>query len=92
MNNAPVFILKYNPPPQNLVPKGPSNITFETDGIEKAVQLAKEAAGKKHVKLGSTSPEKQALRLGLVDEILLHLAPYLLGDGVRLFDNLTDGI
>jgi dihydrofolate reductase len=92
VNGAPVFILTHNPPPENTVPKGPSNITFVTNGIGRAIQLAKAAAGDKHVKLGGASPGKQALKEGLVDEIVLHVAPYILGGGVRLFDTLTDGI
>jgi dihydrofolate reductase len=70
----------------------PSNLTFVTDGIESAIRQAKAAAGDKHVKLGGASPGKQALRAGLVDEILVHLAPYLLGGGVRLFDVLANGV
>lgn len=92
VNDAPVFILTHNPPPANTVPQGPSKITFVTEGIAYAVKLAKAAAGNKHVKLGGGSPCKQALRAGLVDEIIIHLAPYLLGGGVQLFDKLTDGI
>jgi dihydrofolate reductase len=92
VNGVPVFVLTHLPPPPGTVPKGPSNLTFVTDGIESAVRKAKAVAGKKHVKLGGASPCKQALRAGLVDEILVHLAPYLLGGGVRLFDDLPDGV
>jgi dihydrofolate reductase len=63
-----------------------------TEGIQRAVTLAKAAAGDKHVKLGGASPGKQALLAGLVDEIYTHIAPYLLGGGVRLFDTLDNGI
>jgi dihydrofolate reductase len=92
VNGAPVFVLTHRPPPASEVPKGPSNLTFVTDGIESAIKLAKVAAGTKHVKLGGASPGKQALRVGLVDEILVHVAPYLLGGGVRLFDTLEEGV
>ena len=92
VNGVPVFVLTHNPPPAETVPKGPSNLTFVTDGIESAIRQAKAAAGDKHVKLGGASPGKQALRAGLVDEILVHLAPYLLGGGVRLFDVLANGV
>ena len=92
VNGAPVFILTHHPPPANEVPKGPSNIIFVTDGITHAIELAKEVAGDKHVKLGGGSPGKQALQAGLVDEIHVHIAPYLLGGGVRLFDTLDRGI
>ena len=92
VHGAPVFVLTHEPPPPETVPRGPSRLTFVTDGIESAVRQAKAAAGDKHVKLGGASPGKQALRAGLVDEIVVHLAPYLLGGGVRLFDVLDDGV
>ena len=90
MNGAPVFILTHNPPID--YPRGPSNLTFVTDGIESAIQKARAVAGGKDIKLGGASPCKEALAAGLCDEIFIDLAPYLLGDGVRLFDALPDGI
>jgi len=84
VNDAPLFILTHTPPPSARVPKGKSKITFITDGIEHAVAAAKAAAGDKTVALGGASAGQQALRAGLV-EIFVHVAPYLLGDGVRLF-------
>ena len=92
VNDAPVFILTHHPPPDDKVPKGPSRIVFVTAGIVRAIQLAKAAAGDKHVKLGGGSPGKQALAAGLADEILVHIAPYLLAGGVRLFDTMDHGI
>jgi dihydrofolate reductase len=90
VNGVPVFVLTHDPPAD--YPHGPSNLTFVTDGIESAIDQARAVAGGKDVKLGGTSPGKQALAAGLCDEILIHLAPYLLGGGVRLFDRLPDGI
>jgi dihydrofolate reductase len=87
VNGVPVFVLTHKPPPPETVPQGPSNLTFVTDGIASAVHKAKAVAGNKHVKLGGASPCKQALAEGLVDEILVHVAPFLLGDGVRLFEH-----
>jgi dihydrofolate reductase len=92
VNGAPVFILTHTPPDPASVPQGPSNLTFVTDGIESAIRQAKLVAGDKHVKLGGASPCKQALYAGLVDEIIIHLAPHLTGGGVRLFDALPDGV
>jgi dihydrofolate reductase len=91
VNGVPVFVLTHNPPPPETVPQGPSNLTFVTDGIASAVHKAKVVAGDKHVKLGGASPCKQALAEGLVDEILVHVAPFLLGDGVRLFEHAPGG-
>lgn len=90
VNGVPTFVLTHSPPAD--YPRGPSNLTFITDGIESAIRQARAVAGGKDVKLGGASPGKQALAAGLCDEILIHLAPYLLAGGVRLFDTLLDGI
>jgi dihydrofolate reductase len=83
---VPVFVVTHNPPKQ--VPQGESQYTFVTDGVENAVEQAKAAAGKKNVSVMGSSVPQQCLRSGLLDEILIHLVPVLLGDGVRLFDHL----
>ena len=90
INGVPVFVLTHNPPRD--FPKGPSNLTFVTDGIASAIEQARRVANGKEIKLGGASPGKQALAAGLCDEINVHIAPYLLGGGVRLFDELPDGI
>jgi dihydrofolate reductase len=90
VNGVPIFVLTHEPPAD--YPRGPSNLTFVTDGIESAIRQARAVAGDRDIKLGGASPGKQALAAGLCDEILVHLAPCLLGGGVRLFDNLADGI
>jgi dihydrofolate reductase len=90
VNDAPTFVLTHHPPAD--WPRGPSNLTFVTDGIASAIARARAVAGGKDIKLGGTSPGKQALAAGLCDEIIVHLAPLLLGGGVRLFDTLPDGI
>jgi dihydrofolate reductase len=90
VNGVPTFVLTHRPPAD--FPRGPSNLTFVTDGIESAIRQARVAANGKDVKLGGTAPGKQALAAGLCDEIIVHLAPYLVGGGVRLFDALPDGI
>lgn len=74
--------------PEN-VPQGASTFTY-VDDVTKAVHIAREHAGKKHVAIQGASVAQQALALGLVDEVFLHVAPLALGDGVRLFDNLGD--
>jgi dihydrofolate reductase len=58
-------------------------------GVESAVEQVKAVAGGKVVSVGGgASLARQCLRAGLLDEIQIHLAPLLLGDGVRLFDDL----
>jgi dihydrofolate reductase len=92
VNGIPIFVLTHTPPPPETVPKGPSNVTFVTDGIASAINKARAVASGRDIGLGGASPGKQALAAGLCDEIIVHIAPYLLGGGVRLFDELPDGI
>jgi dihydrofolate reductase len=87
VNGVPVFVLTHTPPPADMVPKGASKLSFVTDGIASAIRQARAVADGKDIKLGGASPGQQALKAGLCDEILIHLAPYLLGDGVRLLDH-----
>jgi dihydrofolate reductase len=88
VNGIPIVILTHNPPLN--VPKGKSQLVFVTDGIESAVTKAKALAKDKDVGIGGASVAQQALRAGLVDELYLHVAPILLGAGVRLFEHLGD--
>jgi dihydrofolate reductase len=73
--------------PQEWVYEG-SPFTFVTDGVQSAVEKAKQAAGEKTVAVGAASIAQQCLRAGLLDEIHLDLVPVLLGGGVRLFEHL----
>jgi dihydrofolate reductase len=82
----PLFVLTHHVPEH--VPHGESRYTFVTDGVENAIAQARAAAGDKYVSLMGASIPQQCLRAGLLDEIQIHLAPVLLGSGVRLFDHL----
>ena len=60
-----------------------------TEGIDKALTAAKEAAGGKNVLImDGADIVQQYLNAGLVDELNIQLADILLGEGTRLFDNL----
>lgn len=80
------FIVTHHPP-QEWVKEG-SPFTFVTDGVESAIRQAQQAAGDLGVGVSSASIAQQAIKAGLLDEIVLNLTPVLLGGGVRLFDNL----
>jgi dihydrofolate reductase len=83
----PVFVLTYHARAPRVA--GTTTFTFVSDGIEAAVSRAREAANGKNVNVaGGAATVQQALRAGLVDELRLHVAPVVLGDGVRLFENL----
>jgi len=60
--------------------------TFISGDIAAAVATAKDAAGGKYVAILGPSTARKVLDAGLLDEILIHVAPVLLVDGVRLFD------
>src|SRR4051794_13317819 len=84
----PVFVLTHHGRPR-LDKDGGNSFTFVTDGIESALEQAKAAAGGKDVSLGGGAEvAQQYLAAGLIDELLLNVAPVLLGSGTRLFDNL----
>ncbi len=69
--------------------QGGTSFTFVTDGIESALDQARAAAGDKDILIaGGAEVAQQYLKAGLLDEIQLHVAPVLLGDGVRLFDGV----
>jgi dihydrofolate reductase len=62
------------------------DISFIGD-LDTAVRVAKDAAGGKYVNVLGANVAKQCLEAGLLDEILVLIAPVLLGDGVRLFQH-----
>jgi dihydrofolate reductase len=88
----PVFILTHHPR-EPVTKQGGTTFTFVTDGIESALEQAKAAAGDQNVAIGGgANVFQQYLKAGLVDEMLLHVAPVLMGNGVRLFEShLGDG-
>jgi len=86
----PVFVLTHHPR-QPLDMEGGTTFHFVTDGIERALEQAREAAGGKDVLLsGGAEVVNEYLAAGLLDELELSVAPVLLGDGARLFDDLGD--
>lgn len=83
----PVFVLTHHER-ERLEKEGDNSFTFVTDGIESALAQAQEAAGGKDVALaGGAAVAQQYLAAGLLDELLLHVVPILLGSGTRLFEN-----
>ena len=86
--NLPMFIVTHNPPSEWVYPGSP--FTFVTDGVESALRQAQQAAGDKDVNIGGTSIVRQLLALNLLDVIHIDLVPFLIGGGIRLFDNLEN--
>ena len=70
----------------------PPIYTFVTDGVVSAIEQAKQTAGDKVVSLFGATVMQQALPLGLVDELRVHVIPVLLGGGTPLFATLDSAI
>jgi dihydrofolate reductase len=84
---AAAVILSHRPAP------APSDRqTFISTGIEDAVAAAKKAAGSKDVGLMGGEIVTAAVEAGLVDEIVLHQVPVLLGSGRRFFNALPEHV
>jgi dihydrofolate reductase len=79
---GPQFVLSHHPPKDP-----PAGFRFLSGDIEKAVATAKAAAGDKYVVVLGADTARSCLNTGVLDEILVHIAPVLLGDGVRLHEH-----
>ena len=87
----PVFVLTHHAR-EPLELQGGTTFHFVTDGIESALEQAKEAAGGRDVLLGGGADvAQQYLAAGLIDELTISVVPILLGGGARLFDHLPAG-
>src|SRR5215469_10351653 len=83
--HAPVIVLTHRGQ-EPIAKSGGTSYTFVTDGIEAAVQQARAVAGGKDVLLaGGVSIAQQALAIRLIDEVVLHVTPVVLGRGAPLF-------
>jgi dihydrofolate reductase len=88
VGDTPCFVVTHHKPTASY----PSVFTFVTDGVASAIEQAKAAAGDKVVGLHGATIMQQALPLGLVDEIRVHVIPVLLGGGTPLFGTLDASI
>ncbi|MBA3261375.1 MAG: dihydrofolate reductase family protein [Thermoleophilaceae bacterium] len=79
--SGPVFVLTHRPED---IPEDPT-VTFLSEGLRDAVGTARDAAAGKNVEIFGANTAQQCLDAGPLDEIAVHLAPVLLGDGVRLY-------
>lgn len=73
------FVVTHEP-----LPDEPPDVFF-MDDLAAAIAAAREAAGEKYVMILGADVARQCFELGEVDEVLMCVAPVLLGDGVRMF-------
>jgi dihydrofolate reductase len=88
LGDTPCFVVTHSKPATSY----PSVYTFVTDGVASAIEQARSVAGDKVVGLHGATVMQQALPLGLVDEIRVHVIPVLLGGGTPLFGPLGSSI
>jgi dihydrofolate reductase len=86
--HTPVFVLTHHKR-DPIVMKGGTTFYFVTDGIRAALDLAKEAAKGRDVRIGGgTSTVRQYLQAGLIDELHLAVRPIVMGRGENLWNGL----
>jgi dihydrofolate reductase len=78
---GPVFVLTHRRPDETT----DDRVTFVSSPLAEAVATARAAADGRNVVIFGANLAQQCVREGLLDEIVIHLAPVLLGDGTRLF-------
>lgn len=84
---APVVVVSHRPAPEITAQQ-----TLVTTGIEDAIAAAREIAGTKDVGLMGGGVVTEALKAGLVDEVILHQVPILLGSGRPFFQELPEHV
>jgi len=83
---APVFVVTHRPR-KTLHRRGGTSFTYLTAGIASAISQARAAANGKNVAIaGGGTLLRQVIKLGLLDELELHIVPVILGTGMRLLD------
>ncbi|MFD3400235.1 dihydrofolate reductase family protein [Kribbella sp. NPDC058693] len=80
---GPVFVYTRKDPATNPVPE----FTYVSGDIRDVVRRGVEAAAGKNLVVTGGAVPRLALDAGLVDEIVLHIAPVLLGEGIRFYDS-----
>src|SRR5438309_11503843 len=71
---GPFYVLRHDPPPDPPVVKGVTGRLLDVD-MEEAVAIAREAAGDRDIVVLGANIARQCLETGLLDEIIVHVAP-----------------
>ncbi|HUH55799.1 MAG TPA: dihydrofolate reductase family protein, partial [Rhodanobacter sp.] len=88
--HTPVYVLTHEKREPWVRPGG-TTFHFVNDGPQRALELARESAGSRDIRIsGGADVIQQYLNLDVVDELEIALAPVLFGSGRRLFENLHE--
>jgi dihydrofolate reductase len=86
--HTPVFVVTHEKRDPWERPGG-TTFYFVNDGIEAALDQAREAAGNRDVRIaGGGATILEYVNAGLIDEFSIALSPVLFGSGIRLFDGV----
>jgi dihydrofolate reductase len=89
--HMPVFVLTHHE--RRPLTLSDTTFTFVTDGIDSALEQARDAAGGADVTIGGGAEAiNQYLAAGLVDRLDVNVVPQILGSGARLFDGVGPDI
>jgi dihydrofolate reductase len=81
--DAPAFVICHAPPQKKV-----NGFIYVTGGIQEALELARQTAAEKNIWImGGANIIQQYLKAGLIEELHLHIAPILIMQGTRLFEN-----
>lgn len=89
--HVPVFVLTHHE--REPLTLGETTFHFVTEGPERVVEFAREAAGDADVSVGGGGETiQQLIRAGLLDRLLINQVPLILGGGVRLLDDIPPSV
>ena len=90
--HTPVYVLTHEKREPWVRPGG-TTFYFVNDGLESALEQARNSAGNRDIRIsGGANVIQQYLNMGVVDELEIALAPVLFGGGRRLFENVSESI
>jgi dihydrofolate reductase len=85
-----VFVVTHSPP-TDWEFAGTAPFTFVTDGVAAAIAIAREFAGDRDVDVAAGQIGGQALRLGLIDQVVMNVVPVVFGAGRPYFGAMGPG-
>ena len=90
--HTPVFVLTHEVRRPWVRPGG-TTFHFVNDGIERALGLARKAAGSRDIRIaGGADAIQQYLNAGLVDEFTVHYSPVFFGRGISVFSRISKDV
>jgi dihydrofolate reductase len=78
-----LFVLTHHP--EDAAPA--EGVTYLNCDVAEAVETGLRAAGGKDLVVFGADIARQCVARGLIDEFTVHLAPVMLGDGIRLYES-----